>query len=533
MRALLLSLSPLLAAAPAAAGATQQQGIEQEEVKEQPQSERPTRLRMEHAKSPLLGLDVPNPRFAWALPDSGSRGVLSAAYQLQVVDALSSQVVWDSGKVEGRALSAVYFGAAPLAWDTSFRWNVRYWKSGAGAEASSWSEPFAFRTAPSPVTWDNATWIDGSRGALRREIVLPSGAKIREAFVFATSIGFHHVLVDGVLLGNQSTYLFEPGQSVYSERALYTSYNITSEVLANSGSSFTIGALLGNGPCSACGRSGPCTMRGHDWKGVCTSYISVSLGDATCCKRGVQNSRALRALVSVQYELAGAVKYMIIPTAAGEWTTTQSPNLYDDLYTGEVWDERVAHALRATGFWKAGAAPSGLATATAVKDNGGVNHSAVMSAQFLAPIGVRKSYTPISVTKVASFLMQGDLHCPNNNANCVPAVSPNATGSEATSGWIFKFNQSMAGVATLRIRRSDFHGPTRCQWRNNSSPTSTVSSVLAPYGCVVLRYGNILEDDGTLMNQFGPITYDQSDVFILGPSQDEQVYQVPISVNNT
>ena len=89
-----------------------------------------------------------------------------------------------------------------------------------------------------------------------------------------------------------------------------------------------------------------------------------------------------------------------------------------------------------------------------------------------------------------------------------------------------KFNQSMAGVATLRIKRSDVSGPTRCQWRNNTVPNATISTVLAPYGCVVLRYGNILEDDGTLMNQFGPITYDQSDVFILGPSQDEQVYQV-------
>ena len=58
-----------------------------------------------------------------------------------------------------------------------------------------------------------------------------------------------------------------------------------------------------------------------------------------------------------------------------------------------------------------------------------------------------------------------------------------------------------AGGATLRIKRSDFDGPTRCQWRNNTSPNAMVSSVLAPYGCVVLRYGNILEDDGTLMNQ--------------------------------
>ena len=65
---------------------------------------------------------------------------------------------------------------------------------------------------------------------------------------------------------------------------------------------------------------------------------------------------------------------------------------------------------------------------------------------------------------------------------------------------------------------------TRTYMRSNVP--SGMSSVVAPFGCVVLRYGNILEDDGTTMNQFGPITYDQGDVFILGPSEGEQVYQV-------
>ena len=69
-----------------------------------------------------------------------------------------------------------------------------------------------------------------------------------------------------------------------------------------------------------------------------------------------------------------------------------------------------------------------------------------MSAQLLPPIGVRQSYTPVSVTKAASFLSQGDVNCPGK-ANCVPPATPNATGSDATSGWIFKFNQSMVPTA--------------------------------------------------------------------------------------
>jgi hypothetical protein len=94
------------------------------------------------------------------------------------------------------------------------------------------------------------------------------------------------------------------------------------------------------------------------------------------------------------------------------------------------------------------------------------------------------------LVRTQPFLMIGLTTC--THSSCVSYVQR-----------VFKFNQSMAGVATLRIRRSDFgSGPTRCQWRNNTASgahdNTTFSSILAPYGCVVLRYGNVLEDDGTV-----------------------------------
>ena len=180
----------------------------------------PERLRCEHAPAPLIGLDVAAPRFSWVVPPTaGAYGEASAGYQVQVIDEPAAKTVWDSGRVASPASSVVYSGP-PLAADKSFAWRVRV---DAGepslrdaAADSGWSEPYRFRTAPSATTWSNASWIDGSRGALRRSIALPTGHKLVEAFVFASSIGFHHVKVNGALLGNQSTYLFEPGQSAYS-----------------------------------------------------------------------------------------------------------------------------------------------------------------------------------------------------------------------------------------------------------------------------------------------------------------------------
>ena len=493
----------------------------------------PERLRTEYAASPLIGLDVLDaPRFSWVLPDTAALGVVTVAYQVRVSGVSAAKVVWDSGRqavdntTVGMGLRAVYSGA-PLAADASFQWRVRCWTKDGGA--SDWSAPFDFHTAPAASDWATASWIDGSAGALRKEVLLPKSLldgggngvpTVREAFAFASSIGYHEVRIDGQILGNQTTYLFEPGESAYSERALFTSYNITAYVNAGAVAGFTVGVVLGNGPDSVCGRPDPnnpllsrgkCTPETPLFSG-CTAYTNHSTLLGLGCKRGIQNSRAFRILVSLHLSMPdGTMQRFVIPTDAS-WATARSANIHDDLYTGEVWDGRIGDELDASGFFRFGSVPAGLKAARVLLDNGGVNHSALMSAQLMPPIGIVDRFVPATVTRVPNLPLEGNT---------------------SAGSWVFAFNQSMAGVARLRIRRADFNcggnkPPCPCQWRNMSQP-SGIETVHAPYGCVMLRYGNILEEDGTVVNQFGGITFDQTDVFILGSSVDTQMYQPKFS----
>lgn len=142
-----------------------------------------------------------------------------------------------------------------------------------------------------------------------------SGAVVAEAFLYATTVGFHEIRVNGAVVGQQQRHLFEPGQSSYTVRALYTSYNITADVIAalaktpQSGA-VRIAAMLGNGPCSACdpqkqhivgGKlSGYCTAPDNTGTLRCTDYVTNSSSDATCCKKGVQNAKAFRAVLSLK-----------------------------------------------------------------------------------------------------------------------------------------------------------------------------------------------------------------------------------------
>ena len=69
---------------------------------ESPALPAPTRLRVEYLESPI-SIDVPAPRFSWALPQDGvPRGSVQSAYQLVVSTAPAvgpPAVVWDAGVV--------------------------------------------------------------------------------------------------------------------------------------------------------------------------------------------------------------------------------------------------------------------------------------------------------------------------------------------------------------------------------------------------------------------------------------------------
>ena len=114
----------------------------------------PHTLLLEYLPSPVLGIDVQKPRFAWALSDA-ARGVSSAAYQVVVTTAAGGPV-WDSGKVAGDASNQVECGVALKA-NTPYEWKVRWWSAANASAPSPYSAPASFHTGPMALAdWHGA-----------------------------------------------------------------------------------------------------------------------------------------------------------------------------------------------------------------------------------------------------------------------------------------------------------------------------------------------------------------------------------------
>ena len=118
----------------------------------------PHTLLLEYLPSPVLGIDVPMPRFSWMLSDD-ARAVSSAAYQVVVLQqpaASMPSVVWDSSKTEGDASNQVECGVALQA-NTPYEWKVRWWSAANASAPSPYSAPASFHTGPMALAdWHGA-----------------------------------------------------------------------------------------------------------------------------------------------------------------------------------------------------------------------------------------------------------------------------------------------------------------------------------------------------------------------------------------
>ena len=107
----------------------------------------PADLRAEYLTNPM-GVDVPQPRFAWTLTHSG-RAEVQTAYQ--ILFATSEALLrsdrgdqWDSGKVASDDSTQVVYSGKPLESGHPYFWKVRWWdKEG---RASDYSAPATFDT---------------------------------------------------------------------------------------------------------------------------------------------------------------------------------------------------------------------------------------------------------------------------------------------------------------------------------------------------------------------------------------------------
>ncbi len=285
--------------------------------------QRPSGLRCEYSSEPL-GVGAAAPRFSW-IPPRGKRGSAQSAYRIlcsrdKAALERGQGDAWDSGRREGADCNLVPWGGAPLAECSRYWWTVETWN---GAESSR-SEPARFDTAVfNPSTW-KASWITMGetefdtaavlmvRKSINHNSFVPAtlhhGIYLRRDFELAEAparavahfcgLGYGELRVNGRKAGDAR---LDPGQTDYSERALYSSFDITDSLRAGANA---FGIMLGNG-----------------------RYIDAyGFGKP-------------RAFLQVDLEYADGRREILISDES--WRCSHGALRHNGIYTGEVYDARL------------------------------------------------------------------------------------------------------------------------------------------------------------------------------------------------
>lgn len=292
----------------------------------------PFGLRCESVLSPL-GVDVERPRLSWRLGDP-RRGAVQTAWR--VLAASSPELLaegrcdlWDSGKVRGERSWYVEWGGQHLPPAQRVFWTVATW-DGADRQ-SAWAVPAWFETAPPSEPAFGATWIGdgvppprddadfyGDRPAplLRRTFELDG--VVRRARLYVTGLGSHVTWINGERVGD---HRLDPPWTAFDRLVPYAVHDVTP--LLREGDN-AIGALLGNGWWSP----SPLRLWGR-------LNLREVLPIGTPCY-----------LCRLDVEFADGRRTQI--TSDGQWRTTPSHVLRNDVYLGERHDGRLAQPDFAT-----------------------------------------------------------------------------------------------------------------------------------------------------------------------------------------
>jgi alpha-L-rhamnosidase len=230
----------------------------------------PVNLRCEHKDNPA-GIDTPEPRFSWMI-DSSVSGVFQRAWQIQIsqsdedLRSGNKPDVWDTGKIDSDINFSVVFSGIKLESAKKYFWRVRIWDQ--HGRRSKWSDPAGFTTGLLlQQEWEDSRWIgyeslpdsmkvvpymhgtgDGLGEKLLKRAVTPYFRKsfpvdktVSEAYAFVSGLGQYEFYLNGEKVSDD---FLVPGWTDYSDRCLYNSYDVTSQ-LQQGGN--VIGCLLGTG----------------------------------------------------------------------------------------------------------------------------------------------------------------------------------------------------------------------------------------------------------------------------------------------
>lgn len=211
-------------------------------------------LKCEYRTKPL-GLDRPRPRLSWQLV-ANERNQLQTAYQILAASdpsrlAPGKADLWDTGKVPSAQSVHVLYQGQPVHSGQRVFWMVRAWDR--NDKPSGYSSPAWWEMALlAPADWQ-AQWItrqtptipgddpfaDHPAPLFRKEFVLDK--KIARARVYVSGLGYYELRLNGERVGD---HLLDPGWTTYSERVLYSTYDVTRQLQRGPNA---LGVMLGNG----------------------------------------------------------------------------------------------------------------------------------------------------------------------------------------------------------------------------------------------------------------------------------------------
>ena len=200
-----------------------------------------TDLKCEYSRQPL-GIDTLRPRLAW-VPHSPRRADAQSAYRILVsgdAEMLSKDAgdLWDSGKIESSQSVLVPYGGKPLESGQTCYWKVRVWDG--AALASDWSTPSTWEmgllsqasgrpngstTARAIRTKDEDFYREDPAPLFRKDFVLAK--EVRRARLYISGLGYYEASLNGERVGDR---VLDPGWTRYSERALYSTYDVTGQL---------------------------------------------------------------------------------------------------------------------------------------------------------------------------------------------------------------------------------------------------------------------------------------------------------------
>jgi len=316
------------------------------------------RLRVEYLDSPLT-IDVPAPRFSWALQHT-DRAQAQTAYHLVVSTAPAAgapTIVWDTGKVASSTSLNVKYAGAPLTSDTDYSWTLTWWDA-AGAPSAPASATFSTPLL-TPAAWEGAEWVssanNGSLNTYRAEFTV--AARPVRARLYVHGLGYAKTWVNGALTDDHELGTF----TTFQQRTLYDVVDVTALVQPGCNA---LGVMLGHGWFAQPKvRAGPRQFR---------LLLALTAGDGTTTRLASSN--------------AGGP--LVFAAAAG-------PVVADDIYLGETYDARVAASM--AGWAACGFSPAPAWAPTEAPGESPATFGSVISAHGVH-IRTDRTYSALAIT---------------------------------------------------------------------------------------------------------------------------------------